>query len=158
MGGNPDDYTVDLWFWDAPPGGYGINERCADGLEAGSKFYGAGWQRLTNTTIEVFRHQDDTLADQILVRIWKPDPSAWDSGWVDINPGETKTFAHNLGGDVDDYTIGLWFKDTDGIGINTRCYGGLGAGGKFYGANWENLTDTTINVFRRPDDIFADQV
>jgi len=158
LGGNPDDYAVDLWFLDAPPGDYGINERCAGGLEAGGKFYGVYWQNLTDKTIEVFRHRDDTLADKVHVNVWQPDPPAWDSGWVDIATGTAVTLPHNLGGDVDDYIVGLWFKDTEGMGINTRCYGGLEAGGKFYGAGWENLTDATINVFRYRDDIFADQV
>jgi len=158
LGGDPDDYAVDLWFWDAPPGGYGINHRCTGGLEADGKFYGAHWQNLTATTIEVFRREDDTFADKVRVDVWKPDPPAWDSGWVDIAPGTLETLTHNLGGDVDDYTVGLWFKDTDGIGVNTRCYGGLETDGQLRGAFWQNLTATTIEVYRFQDDTWADQV
>lgn len=158
LAGNPDDYAVDLWFWDAPPGSYGINKRCAGGLESGGKFYGAHWQNLTDKSIEVLRREDDTLADKVRVNVWKPDPPVWDSGWVDIATGTAVTLPHNLGGDVDDYTVGLWFKDTDGIGINTRCYGGLERNGEPRGAFWQRLTATTIDVIRFRDDVWADQV
>ncbi len=160
LGGNPDDYAVELWFRDTDPGGIGVNDRGAGGLEAGGNFYGAHWQNLTSTTIQVFRNKDDTFADQVRVSVWFSDPPAWDSGWVNIATDEVKSFTHNLGGNVDDYVVGLWFKDTTsgGIGINTRGYGGLEAGGQFRGAAWQNLTATTIDVLRYPNDGWADQV
>ena len=86
------------------PGGLGINHRGAGGLEAGGKYYGVHWQNLTDTTIQVVRRKDDTFADQVRVRIWIPDPPAWDSGWVDIAPGTLQTLTHNVGGNADDYT------------------------------------------------------
>nr|MBC8446181.1 hypothetical protein [Chloroflexota bacterium] len=43
-------------------------------------------------------------------------------------------------------------------GINTRAAGGLEASSHFYGSNWQNLTDSAINLFRRPHDTFAEQV
>ena len=104
LGGNPDDYAVELWYQDAKSGGYGINHRGAGGLEAGGKYYGVHWQNLTDTTVQVVRRPDDTFADQVRVRIWIPDPPAWDSGWVDIAPGTLQTLTHNVGGNADDYT------------------------------------------------------
>jgi len=104
LGGNPDDYAVELWYQDTMPGGYGINHRGAGGLEAGGKYYGVHWQNLTDTTVQVVRRPDDTFADQVRVRIWTPDPPAWDSGWVDIAPGTLQTLTHNVGGNADDYT------------------------------------------------------
>jgi hypothetical protein len=160
LGGNPDDYAIELWFRDTDPGGIGINTRGAGGLEAGGNFYGAHWQNLTDTTIQVVRNKDDTSADQVWVHVWICEPPAWDSGWVSIATDEARSFTHNVGGNVDDYLVGLWFKDTTpgGIGINTRGYGGLEAGGQVRGAAWQKLTDTTIDVLRYPNDPWADQV
>jgi len=160
LGGNPDNYAAELWFRDMATDGLGINSRGAGGLEAGGKLFGAYWQNLTDTTIQVFRNKDDTFADQVRVLVWIPDPPDWDSGWVDIAPGALKTLPHNLGGNVDDYTVGLWFKDTTpgGLGINTQGYGGLEVAGQLRGAAWQNLTNTTIDVLRYPNDPWADQV
>ena len=160
LGGNPDDYAVELWFGDTDPAGKGINTWGAGGLEAGGSFFGAHWQNLTDTTIEVVRRQDDVFADQVRMNVWFAAPPVWDSDWVSIATDEVRSLTHNLGGNVDDYVVGLWFKDTTpgGIGVNTRCYGGLEAGGQFRGAAWQNLTDTTIDVLRYPHDPWADQV
>ena len=160
LGGNPDDYVGELWFRDTDPGGKGINRWGMGGFEAGGNFRGVHRQNLTDTTIQIVRRRDDAFADQVHLRIWIADPPAWDSGWVDIAPGTLETLAHNLGGDVDDYVVGLWFKDTTpgGIGVNARCYGGFEAGGQFRGAAWQNLTDTTIDVWRYLNDDWADQV
>ncbi len=160
LGGNPDDYAVELWLRDTDTGGIGINSRGVGGLEAGGSFFGVHWQRLTDTTIEVIRREDDTFADQVRVNIWFADPPVWDSGWVSIATDEARSLAHNLDENVDDYVVGMWFKDTTpaGIGINTRCYGGFEAGGQLRGAAWQNFTDTTIEVLRYRDDPWADQV
>ncbi len=161
LGGDPDDYAVELWFRDTTPDGKGINGWGGGGLEAGGNFYGAHWQNLTDTTIEVVRREDDAFADQVRVRVWIPeDPPVWDSQWVDIATDELKSFTHSQGGNVDDYVVGLWLKDTTsgGIGINSRCYGGLEAGGQVRGAAWQNLTNTAIDVWRYPNDPGADQV
>ncbi|MBC8263159.1 MAG: hypothetical protein H8E47_03435 [Anaerolineales bacterium] len=159
LGGDPDDYAVELWFRDTTPNGKGINGWGAGGLEAGGSFFGGHWQSLTDTTIEVVRRKDDAFADQVRVSVWFADPPVWDSDWVSIATDEVRSLTHNLGGNVDDYVVGLWFKDAtpDGMGINTRCYGGLEAAGQFRGAAWQNLTDTTIDVLRYPHDPWADQ-
>jgi len=160
LGGNPDDYAVELWLRDTASGGKGINSWGMGGFEAGGNLRGAHWQNLTDTTIEVVRREDDLFADQVRVRVWVPDPPAWDSGWEDIATDTAKTLLHPVGGNVDDYVVGLWFKDTTpgGIGVNTRCYGGFEASGQLRGAAWQNLTGTTIDVLRYPDDPWADQV
>lgn len=160
LGGNPDDYAVELWFKDTATGGVGINTVGMGGMEAGGNFTGAHWQNLTATTIQVVRLTNDTFADQVWVHVWITDPPAWDSGWVSIATDETRSFTHNVGGNVDDYVVGLWFKDTTpgGVGINARGYGGLEAGGQVRGAAWQNLTTTTVDVLRYPNDPWADQV
>ena len=160
LGGDPDDYAVELWFRDTDTGGIGINSFGAGGLEAGGSFRGAHWQNLTDTTIDVVRRQDDTFADQVRVRVWFPDTPAWDSDWVSMATDEVRSLTHDLGGDVDDYVVGLWLRDTTpgGIGINGRCYGGLEMGGQRQGVAWQNLTDTAVDVLRYPNDDWADQV
>lgn len=84
----------------------------------------------------------------------------WSSGWVAINPGQTITLTHDLGGAVEDYYVQLWFLDLPfgGYGIHNFGYGGLEAEGIDYGTYWENLTSTTINVVRGPNDGTADRV
>jgi len=160
LGGDPDDYAVELWFRDTDTGGKGINSWGIGGFEAGGNFRGAYWQNLTDTTIEVFRHGDDVFADQVRVSVWIADPPVWDSDWVSIGTYEVKSLTHDVGGNVDDYVVGLWFKDTtpDGIGINTQGYGGLEADGQVHGAQWRSLTSTSIDVFRYRNDDWADQV
>jgi len=160
LGGDPDNYAVELWLRDTDAGGKGVNIWGMGGFEAGGNFYGAHWQRLTDTTIEVVRRSDDLFADQVRVRVWFPDPPEWDSDWVDIAPGTLERLTHNLGGDVDDYVVGMVFKDTapGGVGVNARCYGGMEWATQLSGAAWYNLTATTIDVWRYQDDDWADQV
>jgi len=89
------------------------------------------------------------------------DVQGWTSGWVDIDPGQTLTLTHNLGGAVEDYQVQLWFLDTplgEGYGIHNFGYGGIEAEGFHYGTYWQNLTPTTIQVVRGPVDGTADRV
>ena len=87
------------------------------------------------------------------------NPTFWTSGWVTLAPGTSQVFNHNLGLQPEKYAVELWFQDADnGWGINRRNYGGLEAGGKFYGAHWSNLTANTVQVFRQADDNAADQI
>ncbi|MGA9347724.1 MAG: hypothetical protein WBW48_02825, partial [Anaerolineae bacterium] len=71
LGGDTDNYVVDLQFKDTAGVGYGINQLRYGGEQTASgDWTGAHWRRLTNTTIEVMRQSDDPYADQIRVRIW----------------------------------------------------------------------------------------
>jgi hypothetical protein len=160
VGGNPDDYVVEMWFNDTDGGGYGISGRGYGGFEAGGQFFGAAWQNLTDSTIQVVRYADDTFADFIRVRIWIPDPlPEYCSDWTFVGQGQTKTFNHGLGGDVDDYAARVVFSSTL-VGVNARAYGGLvtNGGTVSVGAYWSHLTTSTVQVTRRADDVFARQV
>ena len=68
LGGNPDNYVVDLQFKSGSLGrnqvGYGGYSRSA------ILHYGANWRELDSTQIKVRRKQSDTTAEQIRVRIW----------------------------------------------------------------------------------------
>jgi hypothetical protein len=159
LGGDPDDYAVELWFLDMDDG-LGIHRRNYGGLEVNGSWHGAHWQELTANTIKVCRHSDDVAADRIRIRIWIPPTSPdYDSEWTPINPGQTITFSHNLGITATDLTVGLWFSGTI-RGIHHFGYGGLAVDGpqKMLGAHWHNLTDNTIQVSRHPDDTDVEQV
>jgi len=156
LGGDAGDYRVGIRFRDTTSGGRGIHQFGFGGLEAGGVFYGAAWQNLTATTIQVLRFAGDLSADQVRVFIARADPPDYDSGWVDVAQNETRAFTHNLGGNPNTYVVDLSARAA-GVGTNTRAAGGLEANSDFYGANWQNLTNSTINVFRYPHDVFAMQ-
>lgn len=85
--------------------------------------------------------------------------ASYSSGWVSINQNETLTLNHNLGITPDDYTVDMWFKDTTGsLGTHRRYYGGAESGGSYYGANWQNFTTNSIQVYRQPGDNVVNQV
>jgi len=159
LGGDPDDYAVELWFMDTDAGGYGINARAYGSLEAGWNYYGATWLNLTSNTIQVARSPDDVFADQVHVRVWVPDPlPEYCSDWTPIAQGQTLVFTHSLGGNVDDYTVGLAFSSTL-RGINHFAYGGLEVnGGVYHGAYWSSVNTSTASVFRYSHDLTASQV
>ena len=157
LGGNADDYTVGLKFQDTTTGGLGIHHYAFGGLEAAGLFHGAAWQNLTDTAIEVQRFGGDAAVHQVRLLITRPDPPDYDSGWVDVAQGATQTLAHNLGGEPHTYVVRPSARSA-AAGINTRAAGGLEASSHFYGSNWQNLTASAINLFRRPHDTFAEQV
>lgn len=159
LGGNPDDYAVDLWFRDTD-GGLGINRRNYGGLEYSNNWYGARWQQLTTNTIEVYRYANDDVADQVRVTVWIPTAVAeqWDSGWMNINQADVP-FNHNLNIAADDLTVGLWFKSTT-WGIHHIAFGGLGIDDPVEqrGAYWHNLTNNSVQVTRMINDPYVEQV
>jgi hypothetical protein len=164
LGGVPEDYAVELWFKDTD-GNLGINRRGYGAYEIGGQWYGAHWQRLTSNTIQVRRLAQDEAADQILVRVWlAPLPlGGYDSGWTDINPGQTITFPHNRSITSTDLSVGLWFSGTV-RGIHQYSFGGLAIDGPgnaaklLIGAHWHNLTDNQVQVTRHSDDVMVEQV
>jgi hypothetical protein len=157
LGGDPDDYAVELWFRDAQAEGHGINTRAYGGLEVDGAYYGAYWHHLTSDSIQLARFADDTFADRVRVRVWVPDPLPdYCSSWTPIGLGETLTFSHGLGGDVDDYGVRMTFSSTLS-GITHFAFGGLefNDGGTRLGAFWHNLTTSTVQVSRYPGGLAA---
>ena len=165
LGLDPNLYSVEMWFLDTDDG-WGINRRYYGGVEENGQRFGAHWQRLTTNTIQVYREPNDTAADQVRVIVWVPSTTPdYDSGWKDINPTEDKTFNHNLGHTLgvtaDNLTVSLWFSTTKGttpFGIHHMAYGSKVDTGNVIGANWHNLTDNDVQVARRANDQFVDQV
>ncbi len=84
-----------------------------------------------------------------------PKPN-YDSGYALINQGQTRTFTHGLGGNLENYVVQLWF------GFNgdrhNFCYGGYEHASCFFGASWWGLTTSRIKVTREPNDGEAGQV
>ena len=156
LGGDPDTYAVELLFLDSDPSGFGINTRYYGGAKVGGGYQGAAWQHLTASTIEVMRYDGDTVADKVRVRIWVPDPlPAYVSPWTPIAQGATITLTHGLNEPIDDYAVGLVFRSAQ-MGINQRGYGGLVlVSGHRLGGHWRNLTNSTVTIFRQPQDVFA---
>jgi hypothetical protein len=159
VGGDVDDYAVDLWFWDLDDG-WGLNRRYYGGAEESGASYGVHWQGLTANTIRVCRGSSDDAADRVRIQVWDPpaDPD-YDSGWTDINQGQTIIFPHNVGITHTDLTVGLTFSHTT-WGIHNIGYGGLAVDTltEMWGAHWHNLTDNAVRVTRHPDDPNIQQV
>lgn len=175
IGGNPDDYIVDMQY--KSPGS-GVNQRYYGGNDFGASpptgmnandRVGAYWRSLTASSITVYRRPEDIYAPQVRIRIWSfwtPPRPDYDSGWVTVAQNGAKTLNHNLGGSVDDYLVDMQYKSS-GSGINLRYYGGTDFGATSFGgtreddrvgAYWRTLTSSSITVYRRPEDVYAPQV
>jgi len=77
----------------------------------------------------------------------------YDSGWQAFDLAEGISFSHNLGGDVDNYTVVLDQEDTVGTkGIHNHYIGDevymLGGVAQHIGSFWDNLTTTSVRVWR----------
>jgi hypothetical protein len=74
LGGDPDDYVVDLQFKNTGIGDFGVHQWFygVDYDNVGQN-WGAAWHNLTGTSIKVTRGDDDGRADQVRVRIWRID-------------------------------------------------------------------------------------
>lgn len=160
LGGNPDDYAVELWFRDTD-GSLGINRRGYGGLNHQPAGEGAYWRQLNSSRIMVCRGANDPAADQVRVHVWIPKATgAYRSPWRAIDPGNTLFFLHGLGIPVDQLAVGLWLKG-GGEGVHHLGYGGLFVDQMLQderGAFWHNLTDSTVQVSRFPDDVDVEQV
>ena len=172
LGGNPDDYVVDMQY---RSGSSGVNQRYFGGVDFGSKAFngtrnnervGLYWRSLTNSSITLFRRAEDDYAANVRIRIWKRPAPTFDSGWVSLSQDQAKTLVHNIGGDPDNYVVDMQFRSGSN-GVNQRHYGGADFGNlppsgmsenDRVGAYWRTLTDSTITVYRRPEDVYAPEV
>ena len=160
LGGDPGLYATEIWFRDTRTQNLGIHHRAYGGMDIAGQQHGLHWENLTDTSVDVVRHADDVAIGQVYLRIWQLDPPAYDSEWQDIGPGRSITLTHGLGGDVDDYTVGVRFRETgpDGRGIHLYAIGGMEVGGEYHGAAWQQVTDSTIRVLRFGADPSAQQI
>ncbi len=160
LGGDPGLYSVELWFCDVCSGSStNIHNIAYGGLQRGSAREGAYWSNLTESSIQVTRNNADDYAHQVRLRLWQPDPPDYDSGWVNITAGQPLLLTHNLGGDANDYVVGIKFRNsTGGMGIHHYAFGGMYTGGALVGGAWQNLTNTTIQALRFGGDNSMDSV
>jgi hypothetical protein len=159
LGSDPDEYAVDLWFWDLDDG-WGVNRRYYGGLEDNGATYGVHWQGLTADMIGVCRGSNDDAADRVRIHVWDPPATPDLRQRVDEHqPGpddclqpQLRDHGHGLdGGPV---------VQRHGPGIHQFGYGGLGVDGpkRMLGRHWHDLTDNTVEVTRHPHDTDIQQV
>ena len=171
VGGDANDYVVDMQYRNS---GSGVNQRYFGGVDFGAKTFngtrnndrvGLYWRSLTNSDITLFRRAEDDYASRVRIRIWRRPRPTYDSGWVNINPNTAKTFVHHIGGDPNHYVVDMQYRGNGDR--NQRYYGGMDIGSAHapnlhendrVGAYWRSLTSNSIAVYRRPEDIYAQQV
>jgi hypothetical protein len=172
LGGDADEYVVDMQY---RSGGSGVNQRYYGGADFGATSFsgsredervGLYWRTLNNASITLFRRAEDNYATEVRIRIWVRPTPTYDSGWMAVNQDASQTFTHNIGGDANDYVVDMQYR-SGGSNVNQRYYGGADFGASppagmnesdRVGAYWRTLDDSTITVYRRPEDIYAPEV
>jgi len=161
LGGNSDDYVVDLQFKDSL---FGLNNRyyggrmCYDGSPY-TKYRGAYWYALNTSQITVYRSGDDAMAGQVRIRIWLAPSADFDSGWRTLSAPGSMDFNPGLSNE-DDCVVYLEFKNN--LGVNHMDYGGNWWWDSsdvlhMYGAYWSHLSPTNIRVTRQQNDTYMEQ-
>lgn len=171
LGLPPEDYLVDMQY----RGAGDVNQRYYGGVDFGALAFDGGanddrvaayWRSLDANTITVFRRDEDIYASEVRVRLWVRPQATYDSGWVALLQDSALTINHNIGGNVEDYYVDMEFRSV-ADGINQRHYGGADFGALAFGgtvendrvgAYWRSLDETSITVYRRPQDPFAEEV
>jgi hypothetical protein len=167
------DYVVDMQY---RSGGSGINQRYYGGADFGATAFsgtaeddrvGAYWRSLGLETITVYRRPEDPYAEDVRVRIWRMAKPDYDSGWEPVAQGAAETLSHNIGGNVQNYLVDMVYYDIEGSHVNQRHLGGADFGANppsgysaddRVGAYWRALNNSSVVVYRRPEDGFADWV
>jgi hypothetical protein len=159
LGGDTDDYVLKLDFWDreGSAGGFRIHNWAYGGDYGGDATQGVHWVDLNDHDVTVVREFADVRATAVRVRIWVMPGSDYDSGWQAMEPGEDRSFAHNLGGDVDDYVVDMQFRaENPDSGVNHFGYGGdRSSETSEWGAYWHSLTASSITAHRGSVDCWA---
>jgi hypothetical protein len=147
LGRDPNDYIVSLECRDDTSlGTYDCTDQNFN--------VNALWYDLTNSGVQVYV-VGGSLPDDVRVRIYL-GPPMYDSGWqaLGVRPDPLPVpFAHNLGGDPDDYLVDLECRDSK---TSLHTYGCTNLGFNV-NALWYDLTDSTITVYvvggSQPEDI-----
>jgi hypothetical protein len=162
------ELTVSVWFSDT--GLLGIHNYGYGGvaIDEFTLLEGAHWHDLTEDTVQVTRHPQDQVVDQVrVVVVHGAEEPGYDSllelgDWQSVDPGDVYTFTHGLN----------W--DPNMLLARGECYsstvsgpGGIHhwlAGGNHHwalgwkGTNLQRLTRNTVQVYRQPDDDICPQV
>jgi hypothetical protein len=159
------DLTMSLWFSGTKRGihHFGYGGLAVDGPQ---RLLGAHWHSLTTDTVQVTRHRHDTDVEQVRVLVafgTSPDYDSLEAlgDWQSVGPGAVFTFEHDLNWNPDMLLVrGECYSST--VGIHQWLAGGDAKlwppKGGLKGANVQNLTTNTVQVFRWPNDDVCPQV
>lgn len=116
-------------------------------LQALASIYGTSGESINKTNLLLdLQDRVEALENQ---SGWLPAP-AYDSGWVSINQGQEITLTHNL--NTTNVLVHIMGKFPQGFGIHIVALGGDDRSNNLYGLFWRYLDDTTIRVYRLPED------
>jgi len=170
LGDDPSIYFVYVYGYNSHGyhhGNYGTTEHYQ---LPNYRWMGLEWQQLTPTSITVHRAPDDDDLgvpeekkwDMVRVLILKPGLNtsrgipymAHRAKLFSINPGDSLTYNHYLGGDPGQYMIYLYGYNSKGLhhanyGTNAIQFLPIE---KWVGAEWQELTPTSIKLIRAADD------
>lgn len=172
IGGNPEDYVVDMQFKNV---GQGINQIAYGGMDCGenppaglveNNMVGAYWSHLDNSSIKIWRFEQDIYAPEVRIRIWNfwtPSAPSYDSKWTAVATDGSIAITHNLGKSSDKYMVDMDYKGEDSVVsqmyLGGNDYGTAGFSGKRVndrvGAYWYNLSSNNITIYRRAEDNYA---
>jgi len=171
--GNPSNYLVDMVQYTAS---FGINHIMYGGVDLGTRTpsemnendrVGSYWMNLTDTSISVFRCNEDIYASFVHIRIWRASEPDYDSGTVSISTSGDEILMHNLQGNRERYLVNMLQIDTGLLGVNQRYYGGMDMGANAppgfladsrVGTYWHNLNKAFIFAYRQAEDQYADEI
>lgn len=171
LGGDPGQYMIYLYGYNTQGShhaNYGTNVIKFTPIE---QWVGAEWQELTPTSIKLIRAEhDDVLVDAkqwdtfalFMIRIdvdrYTPPYIPLHSAYLaqpDINPGDKITLYHGLGGIPFWYLVHVYGYNSYGYhqaNYGTNSYKQM-LSVKWCGAEWQELTDSTITLIRAAEDI-----
>jgi hypothetical protein len=164
------DMTVAMWFSSTAQGihhlAYGGLAVDPDPPTHTGMLLGAHWYNLTTDTVQVFRHPDDFLVEQVRVIVTYAATPDYDSlvaagGWRDVEPDTPSTLEHNLNWSPDSLVVRAECYSST-VGIHQWLAGGSYKGWPpevgLKGGNLQNLTSTTVEFLRWSDDDVCPQV
>ncbi len=157
LGGDVDAYAVGMKFMDQGMGGYSIHQFALGGKNESGTLRGGALQQLTSDDVQVCRNIYDVSIHQARVLISHPDPPSYDSGWHHLAQGRTVTITHGLEGNMSTYIVRLSYRSA-AQGINSYALGGMADDDQYFGANWQRLSNRTIQVHRFANDIYAEEL
>jgi len=110
----------------------------------------------------------DTFAEEIHIRIWdawKPARRITTADGLQLPSIRPKPH-HTLGNSIANYYVDMIYRNTSTEAINQRYYGGMDIGAILHlvimlttgGAYWRSLNESTITVYRRPEDTYAEEI
>lgn len=161
------ELSIGMWFSSSSPlmgiHNYGYGGVAIDQF---MRMEGAHWHNLTDDSIQISRHPDDQQVQQVRVVVVHGTTPQYDSlvdlgDWQDVAPGTVFTFTHNLGWNPN-LMLARAECYSSTAGIHHWLAGGSLKGwppfGGWKGANLQNLTANTVQVFRGPSDDICPQV